>query len=201
MLPTRLTILAAVAVAATLTLAACGGDDDGGNDDEADITAAIEASATENDPANCTELQTQAFTEQSEFATGEEAVAACEEDTDDPAADSVAVENIEVDGDSATAEVAVTGSGLDGQTIGVSLAKEDDQWKLDSFDEFVAFDKDAFVGAFVEELRADPEVPAEIATCVEDELNAADDAAIESGFLSGDQNELLALFGTCFEGA
>ena len=201
MLPARLTILAAVAVAATLTLAACGGDDDGGSDDEADITEAIEASATENDPANCTELQTQAFTEQTEFATGEEAVTSCEEDVDETAADSVEVENIEVDGDAATAEVAVTGAGLDGQTIGLSLVKEGDQWKLDSFDEFVTFDKDAFVAAFSEELASDPEVPAEVVTCIEDSLTTADDATIQSAFLSGDENDLVGLFGTCFQGA
>ena len=199
MLPTRLTILAAVAVAATLTLAACGGDDDGGSDDEADITEAIETSATTADPANCTELQTQAFTEQTEFATGEEAIASCEEEQEDNQADSVSVENVEVDGDTATAEVAVTGSGLDGQTLGVSLVKEGDQWKLDSFDEFVVFDKEAFLTAFSEELASDPEVPAEVVTCIEEQLNTTDEAAIQEAFLGGDEEQLVGLFGTCFQ--
>ena len=200
MLPTRLMILAAVAVTAALTLAACGGDDDdGGSDDEADITEAIEVSATSDDPANCTELQTQAFTEQTEFATGDEAIASCEEVEEDDTAESVEVSNIEVDGDTATAEVAVTGGGLDGQTLGLSLVKEGDQWKLDSFDEFVSFDKAAFTSALVEEASADPETPPEVATCVEEAIIAAPEEQIQSAFLSGDEQQLVGLFGTCFQ--
>ncbi len=83
----------------------------------------------------------------------------------------------------------------------MSLVKEGDQWKLDSFDEFVVFDKEAFLAAFSEELAADPEVPAEVVTCIEEQLNTADDATIQSAFLSGDEDELVGLFGTCFQGA
>ncbi|MBA2545582.1 MAG: hypothetical protein H0V15_01780 [Solirubrobacterales bacterium] len=199
MLPTRLTILAAVAVAATLTLAACGGDDDSGSDDEADITDVIEVSATETTLENCTELQTQAFTEQTEFSTGEEAITACEEDGDDTAGESVEVDNIEVDGDTATSEASFTGGGLDGQTLGLSLVKEDDQWKLDSLDEFVDFDKARFTAALVEDAASDGDAPPELLTCVEEQIGAASDEDIQTAFLSGDEQQLVGLFGICFQ--
>ena len=134
----------ALLAAAPFLLAACGGDDS--SQDEDDITAAIERAATTDDAANCTDVQTAAFTEQIEFTQGEEAIAACEESAGngEVAGESVEVSSIEVDGDSATAEVAFTGGGLNGQTAAISLVKEDDQWKLDSLDEFTSFDKEAF---------------------------------------------------------
>ena len=138
MLPTRLTILAAVAVAATLTLAACGGDDDGGSDDEADITEAIEESATSNDPSQlhrAPDPGVHGADGVRHGTRGDRVLRGCRETTTRPTASRSS--NIEVDGDAATAEAAVTGGGLDGQTLGLSLVKEDDQWKLDSFDEFV----------------------------------------------------------------
>ena len=199
-LPTRLTILAAVAVAATLTLAACGGDDDGGGEDEVDVTEAVEQAATTDAAENCTEFQTQAFTEQTEFATGEQAVTTCQESAGDGevAGESVTVENIAVDGDTATAEVAFEGGGLNGQTLALSLAKEDDQWKLDSLDEFLTFDKAAFSTALVEGAD-DGETPPEVLTCVEDAINAKPDDQIQTAFLSGDDEQLVSLFGTCFQ--
>lgn len=202
MLPTRLTILAAVAVAATLTLAACGGDDDDGGGDEADITEAIEQAATDDDAANCTEVQTQAFTEQTEFATGEEAITTCEESAGDGdvAGDSVAIENIEVDGDTGTAEVAFTGGGLDGQTLAVSVVKEEDQWKMDSLDEFVVFDKATFATALTDGAD-DGETPPEVLTCVEEAVAATPDDQVQTAFLSGDQEQLVGLFGDCFGSA
>lgn len=192
-------ILVAAAVAAMLALGACGGDDDGGSDDEGDIADVIRRSATESAPENCTELQTQAFTEQTEFSTGEEAITACEEDGDDTAGESVEVDNIEVDGDTATAETSFTGGGLDGQTLGLSLVKEDDQWKLDSLDEFVDFDKATFTAALVEDAGSDGDAPPEVLTCVEQQLGAASDEDIQTAFLSGDEQQLVDLFGTCFQ--
>jgi len=185
-------ILVAAAVAATLALGACGGVDDDGSDDVGDITDVIKRSATESAPENCTELQTQAFTEQTEFSTGEEAITACEEDDDDTAGESVEVDSIEVDGDTATAEASFTGGGLDGQTLGLSLLKEDDQWKLDSIDEFIEFDKATFTAALVEDAGSDGD-------CVEQQLGAASDEEIQTVFLSGDEEQLVGLFGTCFQ--
>ena len=49
--------------------------------------------------------------------------------------------NIDVDGDTATAKAAFTGSIFDGQSLDLALVKEGDQWKLDEFKGFSNFDR------------------------------------------------------------
>ena len=114
-----------------------------------------------------TDLFTQAFNEQTEFTSGEDATALGEENAGDGdvAAESVEVGSVEVDGDSATAEVAFSGGSLGGQEIAVSLVKEEDQWKLNSLDE----------------------------------IDAASDDEIQEAYLSGDEDQLVGLFGNCFQ--
>jgi hypothetical protein len=198
----RLILICAVAALAALALVACGGDDDdgGGNADEEQITEAIEQAATSDDPARCTEFQTQAFTEQTELATGEEAVAACEENDGDRAGDSVEVDKVAVDGDSATAEVAFTGGGLDGQTLAISLVKEGDQWKADRLEEWVSFDKEAFSAAITESASAD-DVPDAIVECLEQTIRQTPDQELQSIYLGGDESQLNEIFGPCFGGS
>lgn len=195
----RVVALTTAGAAVLLVLTACGGDD-GGSDEDADITDAITRAATEDTVESCTEVQTQAFTEQTEFTTGVEAIARCEESAGDgdTAGEEVEVENIEVDGDTATADVSFTGGGLDGQQLSVSLVKEEDQWKLDSLDEFIDFDKDAFTESLVASASADGDTPPEVVDCVETQLNETPDDQLQSAYLSGDEEELVALFGTCF---
>ena len=188
----------ALLAAAPFLLAACGGDDS--SQDEDDITAAIERAATTDDAANCTEVQTAAFTEQIEFTQGEEAIAACEESAGngEVAGESVEVLSIEVDGDSATAEVAFTGGGLNGQTAAISLVKEDDQWKLDSLDEFTSFDKEAFTAGLLEGAAEDGELPQEAADCLTQAIESTPDEELQTIYLSGDEDQLVGLFGNCF---
>ncbi len=185
--------------AAPFLLAACGGDDS--SEEEDDITAAIEQAGTTDAAENCTEVQTQAFTEQTEFTAGEEAVATCEESAGDGevAGDSVEVSNIEVDGDAATAEAAFTGGGLDGQTLAISLVKEDDRWKLDSLDEFVVFDKESFTAGLLEGAGSDGETPQQALDCIEQAVSATPDEELQTIYLSGDEQQLLGLFGPCFQ--
>jgi hypothetical protein len=163
----RFLVPLALLAAAPFLLAACGGDDS--SQDEDDITAAIEQAGTSDEASKCTELQTQAFTEQTEFASGEEAITTCEENAGDGdvAGESVEVSNVEVDGDTATAEADFSGGGLDGQTLTISLVKEGDQWKLDSLDEFVDFDKDSFASGLLEGASADGDVPQAVLDSVE----------------------------------
>ena len=125
-----------------LALAACGGGGDDNSGDEKEIEAAIIRSATTADPTNCTEVETQAFVEQSSDMTGALAVKDCETEAKDPTnnAKTVKVTKIEIDGDEATAEAAVIGGGFDGQTIAIDLVEEDGAWKLDQLAGFTELD-------------------------------------------------------------
>lgn len=198
------TSLLALALAATaLILGACGDDDDdGGSDDEAQITEAIERSATSGDPAACTDAQTQRFTEQvSGGETGEAAVTQCEEDAADTVADEVEVENLEVDGDAATADVAITGSVFDGQTLSVALVQEGDQWKLDELTGFAEFDRAACEASFREELASAEEVPPQAVDCVLKQFGQLSDQQIQDFFLGrADSAAEDQIFGPCFGG-
>jgi hypothetical protein len=197
--------LVLLAFAIPLTLAACGGDDDDdgggdGSDDQAQITATIEAAATGTDPEKCTMVMTQRFVEQTNFSTGEEAVTQCEEDAgNDPAAESVDVTNIEVDGESATAEAAATGGGLNGQTIAVSLVKQGDQWKLDHLDDFVEFDAGAFADSVAESASAGGETPQQTVDCIRNRIQSSDPEQVKAAYLSGNAGQLLGLFGACLQ--
>jgi hypothetical protein len=184
-----------VFLALPLVLAACGGD---GNEDEDQITEVIETSATTNDPKNCTELQTQQFSEQTQLEKGQEAVESCEREAREGGdeADSVEVSNVQVNGESATAEAAVEGSSLDNQTIEVSLVKEGDQWKLDRLERFIDFDGDAFRAAFKEELTTgDDPATEKQADCFVDALGS--DQEIQDAFVSGDSSKFEQAFLRC----
>lgn len=195
----RLLAVLAAAVAATLVLAACGDDDGGGGEEDAAITETIETSVTTTDPADCLRLQTQAFLEQSNFSTGEEAVRDCEEDVadteDNP--DSVDVENIEVDGSSASADVSFVGGGFDGSTVSVDLVKEGEQWKLDRIADVPDLNLEAFQENFVERLQDQGEIPAPIAECIGEAIQGASEDEITAVLVSGQEEDLVGLFGDC----
>jgi hypothetical protein len=182
-LPKYLLSLIACALAA-LALAACGGDS---ASDEEQITTTIETSLLTDDPADCETYSTQAFLEQTEGDTGEAAVASCEEDVEDASnnPDEVTVSEVEVDGDSATAEVAFVGGGLDSQAVAVSLVNEDG-WKLDQIESFVEFDRDAFV-ATLEEGFATTDLTDAQSTCVREALDGASPEDLEAVILDGEE--------------
>ncbi len=196
---------------ASLTLAvglvACGGGDDGDDGggepsgDEAAITDVITTTSTETDPTHCTELETQRFVEQTTAETGEDALVECQEDEEDDDADSVEVTNVTVDGTTATADTAITGGGLDGQAVNLSLIKEGEQWKLDHIESFTTFDKQAYLDATRDRLLAsdDPPVDETQADCVVTALGEQDDAALQELFLSGDDSQLEQLITPCFQ--
>ena len=192
-------LIAVIALLSAFGIAACGGDDDddASSADEDGITKAIEAAATSGDPSACTQYQTQNFLEQTNGGTGQAAVKSCEQDAEDSVADEVDVSDIEVDGSSATAKAAVTGSIFDGQTLDIALVKEGDVWKLDRFNGFEDFDKDKMIAGFKEEITSDPSTPAAAADCLVQQFQAASAEDLEGFFTESNPQAEEQLFKPC----
>jgi hypothetical protein len=156
-------------LAMAMALTACGGgSSSSGGDEEAAIEKAITTSATTSDPSKCSEVQTQAFNETETGETGEAALKTCEEEAEaeSEAAESVTVSNVSEDGDTATAEVAVTGGGLGGQSLEVELAKEDGDWKLNEFVGFTNYDAAGIAATLEGKLAEEEGVTPALAKCV-----------------------------------
>lgn len=186
----RLLLLPCIVLVSALALAACGGGN--GSSDESQIEEAIEKSAANTDPANCTKLQTQKFTEQTTQESGKAAVRNCEEEAEkEEGAESASVANVEVDGSTATAEATLTGGSFNGQTVEVELVKDGDQWKLNEAVKFTKFDQAKLVEAFERELSKAPnEVSPQLATCFIKAFEEGSQAEIEEMLLSGSTRAL-----------
>jgi len=185
-----------VGVLAASTLVACGSSGNSGDEDQ--ISAAIDRAATSGDPAACTEVQTEKFVQQtSGGGTGAEAIKQCQQDASQGVADKVDVSDIEVNGDSATANAAVTGSVFDGQTLQVALVKEGDQWKLDEFTGFKDFDRGAVNAALPKEISSDPQASPQAVACITQQVQAVSDQQVQALFLGTDPQAENAVFGPC----
>jgi hypothetical protein len=167
-------MLPIVLLALAMALTACGGGSSssgGGGDEtaiEEAIEEAIETSATSSDPSKCTEVQTEAFNEAEAGVSGKGALEACEEQAEaneDPA-ESVSVANVEVNGESATAQVEVEGGSLNGQGVEIELAKEGGDWKLNEFLSLTNFEGAEFAEAVEEKLAEEEGVTPALAKCV-----------------------------------
>jgi hypothetical protein len=179
-----------------LALVACGSS---GSSDEEKIEEAIETSATTSDPANCTKLETLNFSEQSTGESGKAATKGCEEEAKDSEgkAESVAVSEVEVDGTKATADAAVTGGSLGGQTASLALVEEDGQWKLDEITGFVKLDQARLAQVFEEELEKNKEVAPELTACIVEGIESAAPAEAEEFVIDGTQQALGELVERC----
>ncbi|HEX5592472.1 MAG TPA: hypothetical protein VFX35_03880 [Solirubrobacterales bacterium] len=176
----HLALLPALLLALALGLAACGG---GGESDEDKIVSTIEESATSTDPAICEETQTQAFMEQTTSAGGAAAVKACEEETKEEAGndpDSVTVSEVEIDGDTATANAEFKGGTFDAQTLELALVEDEGDWKIDELAGFAEFDAEGLVAAFAEQIEAEPGIEPETASCLVEGIEELSDSELES---------------------
>lgn len=186
---------------AALALAACGGggSSTSGGDEEGAIVEAIEKSATTNDPSKCTEFQTQAFNEQEKAVSGKEATEICEEEAEgqESPAKSVDVSNVKVDGETATAEAAIGGSALDGQTVELELVKEGGDWKLNQFLQFTKFNAKRLAKSFEKEALASEEVAKELATCISAGIGKLGQKEAEAVAFEGDLKVIESIAGSC----
>jgi len=111
------------------------------------------------------------------------------------------VTDIEVDGDTATANAVFTGGFFGGQTIAVALTKDGDTWKLDEAKNFVNFDRAKFIAGFKTEIENSPGgVPPGTADCVATQLDNLSDSQIEDLFLNSNGALENQVFNTCFKG-
>jgi hypothetical protein len=104
---------------------------------------------------------------------------------------------VEVDGDNATATVAIQGGPLSGATIAVALVKDGDQWKLDRITDVPELDVDAFKSAFAEEIAKSADLAGPVATCMANAFNRVTEEQVKQLLVSGDQQQLLAIFQEC----
>lgn len=180
-------------------LVACGG---GGDSDEDKVVEVIETSATSADPADCKELSTQAFLEQTELEEGAAAVESCEESAEDTSDDpeSVEVSEVAVDGSAATANVAFTGGSFDGQTLSVALVEEDGDWKLDEITGFAEFDQEKLASAFEEAFESEEDVSPEFASCFAEVIRDISEEEAEEIMISGDSEPIVEIIEGCSAG-
>lgn len=192
----RLLLLPCLLILSALAFAACGG---GSGGDEGEIEDVIETSATSTDPADCKKLNTEKFMEQTTQESGEAAVEDCEEEAKaEEGARSARVSAVEVNGSNATAEVALSGGNLDGQTLEVALVKDGDQWKLDEVVKFTAFDRAKLVEV-LEEGLAEPssEVDHKFGSCVIEAFQQDSQAEVEELVFGDSPQALEELFEAC----
>lgn len=174
-------LLLPLVLIAALALAACGGGSSS-SDSEGAIEEAIETAATTTDPAKCSEVQTQKFNETETGTSGKEALKTCEEEAreDQTPAESVKVSNIEVDGETATAEVEVGGGALNGQGIELELVEEEGDWKLNKFVSFTNYDGKALSEALEERLGEEKGIDPGLAKCIAEGIATMPQAEAEA---------------------
>lgn len=198
-----LLILPLVLLASALALTACGGgSSSSGGGDETAIEEAIETSATSTKPSKCSEVQTEAFNEEESGVSGKEALKACEEHVESgesEPAESVTVSNISVNGETATAEVEIEGSPLDGQGVELELAKEEGDWKLNEFLGFTNYDA-AGIASFLEgKLNEEEGIEASLVKCVSEGVEEMSQEDAEAMVFEKNQEAFEEIVGSCNE--
>jgi hypothetical protein len=190
-------LLPCLLLVSALALVACGGSS-GGSGDESQIEAAIETSATSTKPSACKEFSTQQFMEQSTSTEGAAAVKQCEENaTEEDGAESVDISEVEVDGSEATADVALTGGSLGGQGLEIALIKEGSDWKLNELVGFIELDPTALAESLGTSLKKEGGEAAELAPCIEEKFEVAEQSEIEELVISGSTQPIEELVEEC----
>jgi hypothetical protein len=135
--------------------------------DEAAIEETIRKASTTNAPTKCTELQTEHFNEEGGRLTATQGLIACEQVNEEGSApaNKVEVTSIDMEGNKATAEAALEGSTLNGQTLEIELVKEGGKWKMNQFVGFKHYDATAVAEGIEQRLKGS-HVPGKVVKCV-----------------------------------
>jgi hypothetical protein len=152
--------------ALALVLSACGSDERDERDEDK-VVKVVEAALTRTDPADCKELKTRAYSEQSFRTEGVEAVESCEQNAraEESPNEIGEVTNVKVNGARATADVADATAG--GQGFAVGLIEEDGDWKLNEIVSFAGFDRDKLLEEQKEAFEgADPAFEPQEVDCI-----------------------------------
>jgi len=112
--------------------------------------------------------------------------------------DAVKVTQVEVDGDKATVETALTGGTLDGQAVAVALVKDKGKWQLDEVTSFVDLDRPLLEKEFAAELKSPSEglSPAQI-SCLKEQFAKASQQLVESMYLDNASKAFVELGKPC----
>jgi hypothetical protein len=173
--------LAIAAIAAVIVVAIGGG---GGSDQtEEQVASVVDTWASTTDPGECRNLATDRLLQQGPVSCSAPAL------QPPVGPDSVDVTNVQVSGDTATADALYTGGLFDGQTLALSLVKESDQWKVDQLDDLADFDLQRFADAFAAiapKLGPNNRLPVDQANCVGNKLANQSPAVVAGKVLSAE---------------
>lgn len=166
-----------------LALTACGE-----SGDREELESMIHTAMASRAPGSCLKFETLRFLESTSGREGQAAIDACEEE--DPFEEQprkVGVSRVDIDGDSATALVAFSGSLFDGQEVEYGFVERKSSWKFDEMVGFVDLDSAHLVFELgrLGMLRA--KSPQEVAniSCWIDRMGRMSDEALED-LLFGD---------------
>ncbi len=192
----HLLLLPACLLALIFGLAACGGSSES---DEDKITSTIETAATSKDPAVCGETQTLKFIEQTVGGAGKEAEKRCEEEAKagvgNPA--SVAVSEVKVDGEKATADAEFKGGNFNGQTLELALIEEGGEWKMNEFVGFAKFDAAGFVQSLAKQLENEPSLKPTVASCIVEGIEEFSKSELEALVVENNTQAIVEVAESC----
>jgi hypothetical protein len=120
-------------------------------------------------------------------------------ETESEPAESVTVSNISEDGESATAEVAITGGSLEGQSVEVGLMKEEGDWKLNEFSGFTKYDPANIASQVEEQLSEEGGATAAIASCVAEGIEEMSEEEAEAMVFEKDNEGVEEIATACNE--
>ena len=151
------------------------------------------------DPSKCTEVQTPLFNETESGSKGAAATKACEEEAESAEnnAESVNVSDVKINGEKATAEVEVEGTGLNGQAVELEVLKEEGNWKLNKFLGFTKFDAAALGEVLEEELAKQEGISGKLAKCVAEGVAEVSQAEAESMVFEKNLEPVEKIAGSC----